>query len=574
MNVISAEDAGAERWDAVVVGTGMGGSTLGYALARAGWRVLFCEQGRCSAPPGGFLEGRYAETFLPGARVPTVSDHETLRRAGRSVMTITDDLEMSQRDFIPFIGAGPGGSSALYGMAMERFFPEDFQPSRNHPADCGADWQEDWPIAYEELEPFYSAAEELYGVRGERDPLRLAPAPMALPAPPPPSAHAEELRRAFSARGLNPYRLPLACRWVPECDNCQGFLCPRNCKQDGATACLKPAVEQWGAALVEECEVLSVSADRREAQGVRCQVKGKIFEIRARNVVVAAGGLGSPALLLRSASEYWPQGLANESGRVGRNLMRHLIDLYAIRTAADPGPSNGRKELAFNDFYIGSTGEKLGGVQSFGRLPPAEVMYSALRADVAAGRSSWLAPFVTLLRGPLSRALDRIATRYVVFAATVEDIPRLENRVSVGDRPGRVMLRYRVSPYDRMRADAMRHRLRDCFKGLSWREIRQSENNQRIAHVCGTCRSGITPSVSVVDANCRSHGVGNLFVVDASVFPSSGGTNPSLTIAALALRVASRLGCAVAHDPAVDAGDALGEGGGGVRAESRARPLT
>ncbi len=540
MNVIRAEDAASEFWDAVVVGTGVGGGTVGYALAKSGWKVLFCEQGRCTPPDDGFLEGAYAETFLPGARVPTAADRATLLRAGRSVMTVTDTLESSSRDFIPFIGGGAGGSSALYGMAMERFFPDDFLPLKEHPPDCGASWREDWPIGYGELEPFYALAERLYGVRGERDPRRPDMARSVLPVPPPESRHAEELRRILEARGLAPYRLPLACDWVPDCDNCQGFLCPRNCKRDSAKACLVPAIQDWGAALIEGCEVVSLVADRRAVKGVRCWISEQLVELRARNVVVAAGGLGSPALLLRSANEHWPDGLANKSGLVGRNMMRHLIDLYAIKTSVNPGSLNGRKELAFSDFYH-VNGMKLGGVQSFGRLPPASVMFSALRTDVVAGSWPWLGALLAAAKLPVTAALERMASRYVFLAATVEDVPQVTNRVTAKERSGHVSVHYRVSPYDRKRVDEMRTRLRHVFAGQTWREIRQSHNNQRIAHVCGTCRLGSEPLSSVVNVDCKGHDLDNLFVVDASVFPSSGGTNPSLTIAALALRMASRL---------------------------------
>ena len=195
-----------QNWDAIVVGTGMGGAPLGLALARAGRRVLFLEKG--SASPD--LVGRYAEDDFPRPEAPQPSHRAILARAGRYPDQIVDRSTPRTQRFVPFIGSGAGGSSALYGMALERFFPSDFAAAAQYQAPPGADLPARWPVAYTELAPYYDAAEQLFRVRGSADPLRadgqrehLLPSPPLTPA-------SEELFGFFAGRGLHPYRLPLA----------------------------------------------------------------------------------------------------------------------------------------------------------------------------------------------------------------------------------------------------------------------------------------------------------------------------------------------------------------------------
>ena len=538
MHTLEPHDAAAERWDALVVGTGMGGATLGHSLARAGWKVLFCEKGR--APRADALKGEYAETFFSPPAHPSAAHGDVLRRAGRWTDVVDDISGGRPRRFIPFIGSGTGGSSALYGMAMERFFPVDFTPGRGHPRIDGANAPDDWPVAYEEMAPFYASAERLYGVRGGADPLR--PDAAALRPAPPYTAGGERLARQFEAQGLHPYRLPTACEYVPGCQSCQGYLCPKDCKNDSARACLTPALAEHGAALIDECEVVRLRASRRAVEAVECRHRGVPLALRARFVFLAAGALATPVLLLRSASPEWPGGLANESGLVGRNLMRHLVDLYAVDVGT---PADSRvKELAFNDLYW-RDGVKLGTVQSFGRFPPLEVVMQALFNDVREGALPWMLPLMRLA-GPLMRPeLTRLIERRVTLATTLEDLPYATNRVapSAGNAGG-IALEYRPGAYELDRTQRFRELMRAALAPLAFRQIPQAQKNERIAHVCGTCRFGEDPHTSVLGPDCRAHGLENLYVVDSSFFPTSGGTNPSLTIAANALRVAMGLAAA------------------------------
>lgn len=535
------------HWDVVVVGTGMGGATLGLALARAGRRVLFLEQGDTGVGAGeGGLRGRYPELEPPRrGGVLGEADRELLHAAGREAGIVIDRSAARERRFVPYVGAGAGGSSALYGMALERFLPADFTP-RLHVRDAAeAAVVEAWPVSFAEMLPWYRVAESLYGVRGTADPLAARfgahdPA-RSLPEPPALTPAMAELAEHLQRGGCHPYRLPMACEFVAGCQSCQGVLCPQPCKNDSARVALAPAVRDHGASLLTGARVLALDADRRRVRSVLTEVRGRQMAFSADLVVLAAGALQTPALLLRSRGEHWPQGLANGSGLVGRHLMRHLIDIHLVRVdpALRAGMDNRRKELAFNDFCV-VEGERLGSVQSFGRLPPVPMITGALGDDLhAAGIPA--AGLLTRLASPFLRPVLRgLVDDTLGLAAITEDLPYADNRVESGPQ-GSLVLHYRLRDEGRRRVGLMRRRLAEVLRGRVRQVLRQDANNQRIAHVCGTCRFGDDPRTSVLDRHNRAHELDNLYVVDASFFPSSGGTNPSLTIAANALRVGAHL---------------------------------
>lgn len=530
------------EWDAIIIGTGMGGAPLGYALARAGQRVLFLEKGKSPQQPGA-LTNRYAESDFPAPAAPGPEHRATLQRAGRYYDTVRTNAGPRTQHFVPFIGSGGGGSSALYGMVLERFFPSDFAPRAQHPGAADAALPEAWPISYAELTPFYAQAEALFRVRGTPDPLRHAGAAdwAGHFMPPPPLTPASgELFDFFAGRALHPYRVPLACEFVPGCGACQGYLCDRQCKNDAGRICLQPALAQHGATLMDECEVLQLEATREAVTGVVCEQRGQRLTLRGKRIFLAAGALETPRLLLQSASPHWPQGLANDSGLVGRNLMRHHIDLYVIKPKTAAGFDNRQKEFGFNDFYQHG-GMKLGSVQSFGRLPPVPVLAASMADDIRQGALPWLAPLFKLAQPFIKPVLRQFVEQRLVLASTLEDLPYADNRVTPASGGDRLAIDYRVRPHDTARIEAMRRLMKDALKPYAYDLVKQADNNQRIAHVCGTCRFGDDPRSSVLDANNRAHGLANLYVVDASFFPSSGGTNPSLTIAANALRVARHL---------------------------------
>lgn len=536
--MVNADHPAKRHWDVIVVGTGVGGATLGYALARAGRKVLFCEQG-ASYLDSTALRGQYGELFFPEPAAPQQRHGEFLLRAGRWCENIRDESSPTARQFIPFLGAGAGGSSALYGMAMERFFPADFTPGKQHALAEESSLPERWPVSYEEMRPYYEAAERLYRVRGTPDPCRGAEAFGYFAEPPAPSSGATELFEFFLHKGLRPYRLPLACEYVSDCLACQGYLCPKSCKNDSARICLLPALSEYGATLLDHCRVLHLEADRHEVTAVVCSWRGERMVLQAAQVVLAAGALQTPAVLLKSRSKLWPQGLANNSDWVGRNLMRHCVDLYTVFTRARQQGQIQYKEIAFNDFYD-TAGGKLGSVQAFGAMPPASVLVEEMIADMSHAGARALLSSAPMKSG-MRWVFGRVAERSTVLATILEDLPYSDNRVLVDQDGGGIALRYRLRGYERQRIQLFRTKMRGTLRPYRYLLLKQAENNKMLAHSCGTCRFGLDARSSVLNKYNRAHDVANLYVTDSSFFPSSGGINPSLTIAANALRVAERM---------------------------------
>lgn len=523
---VGAQQAATTDWDYVVIGSGIGGGTLACALAKAGKQVLLCERGIASQQAS---TGAYAESLLQVS--PSQSREEIYRCGGRAADLIRLQTDHGRSHvFTPFIGAGVGGSSALYGMAMERFFPIDFQPAQCFAVD-GNTLPECWPFSYEALEPYYRQAEQLYRLRGSIDPLKhdatpLPNSPLAL------TKANQQLVDHFRNLGMNPYQIPLGMAPQQKCDYCQGYLCANQCKLHAGNICATQ-----GPRLLANCDVTRLHADRHRIHALEARHQGGLLKISGRCFVLAAGALFSPLLLLNSRNEFWPNGLANESDQVGRNLMRHYTDVWAVRL--DGTSDNRAKQIACNDLYW-RNGSKLGTIQSFGRLPPTDVVLDSLRQDVANSKASIFAPLVGLVSPLLRPAIDKLVQRDTLLASIIEDLPYRDNRIEPGNG-GVPLLSYRISPQDRGRIALMRQHIREILRPLPFQLLKQAENTERIAHVCGTCRAGENPADSVVDANNRAHGLDNLYVVDSSFFPSSGGTNPSLTIAANALRVADQL---------------------------------
>ena len=225
--------------------------------------------------------------------------------------------------------------------------------------------------------------------------------------------------------------------------------------------------------------------------------------------------------------------------------MRHYVDLYAVAPPRRVDGPTSLKEIAFNDLYQ-ADGQKLGTVQSFGVLPPPHIIVAGMEQDLRDGPRPWTASLFRVVRPVMTRVVRQMLAGRVLLASIIEDLPYEDNRATLPDRAGsedgdRIVLEYRIRDYERARIAAMRARLRAILKPLRFTLLKQAENNERLAHACGTCRFGTDPIRSVLDAQNRAHGLANLYVVDGSFFPSSGGTNPALTIAANALRVADHL---------------------------------
>lgn len=528
------------HWDVIVIGTGMGGGTAGYALARAGWRVLFVEKG-LSRPSliSKALEG-FPEAHFPRLQSPGLEHRNLLKEFGREFEPLRDESRSQGTSFFPLIGSGMGGSSALYGAALERFFPKDFTAT-HHFANVGNSSIVDWPIQYSDLEDCYRKAEELYWVHGSPDPMRLPYQSKNLPSIPWTSV-GHELADQFRSKGLHPYRLPVGHKPRNLCQGCQGTLCVENEKADSASVCVMPALSNHGASILDQCEVLRLATEPNRVHSVEVNRLGQRASLHADLFLLAGGALRTPQILLQSRSSSWPTGLGNHSDQVGRNFMRHYMDLHIVLVDLfrQKGPLI-EKELAFNDFYFHDS-EKLGTVQSLGNFPDPRASICEMHAEESARRPSAHRFYFPLMSWGATLGMKVLFSRSVGFASIMEDLPYADNRVMVSDRvQPKLFFHYELHSNERRRIKKFRKLVSGALRPrLSWLHS-QAENNQRLAHACGTCRMGDRAESSVVDSSNKVHGIDNLYIVDASVFPTSSGINPSLTIAALALRAAEKI---------------------------------
>lgn len=551
-NPFEPQDPDQSLWDVIVIGTGMGGSTLGMQLSKLGHKVLFVEKGQflhAHVDGTGSIAKGSDTSRLDGVH-PGEDTAERLRR-GHWPRRIQGDGNFGHLDFYAPMGCGSGGTTTLYAAALERFRPCDFAPRASFPQAPDSTLPERWPISYEELRPYYEQAERLFRVAGSADPLAPDVQP-ALREPPPLSERDQHLFDSFKAKGLNPYRIHVGYEYRPGCTECGGHLCPKACKSDAARICLVPALSHDRASLLTECEVTRLEAGLDGVRAVHCLHRGAALRLRGKVVVLAAGAYMSPLLLLRSASPDWPDGLANRSGLVGRNLMVHVADYIALTPLKRLSAEGPQKTLAFNDFYE-EGGEKIGSFQAVGaQVTPGQIMqfirYVADRdprwwVRLAGSKPIWWRK----LSSPIIRlvALLMYHAFYVKNAAiwgqVVEDLPYHDNRI-VLDEQAANGFRFEYRYTDELKARVMSFR-RKLSKAIAPHRaiVLSGENNLNFGHVCGTCRFGDDPASSVLNRDNRCHDVENLYVVDASFFPSSGGTNPSLTIAANALRVAGTI---------------------------------
>ncbi|WP_353473406.1 GMC family oxidoreductase [Salipiger sp. H15] len=508
------------NWDTIVIGTGIGGGTLGRALAEAGQKVLFVERG-----PAGQRAARngLSEVFVPEARLARGLWPEPLHAT-------VDGVETS---FYAPLGAGPGGSSVFYAATLER--PErhdlDDLPGLPHPAGG-------WPVGFDAMRPWYDRAAGLYRLHGTPDPLSSEPAP-PLRAPPPLTATEAALFAALQAGGLHPYHAHTAIDRTPDCLNCLGTKCPRACKMDGRSAGVEPALATGNAMLLDRAEVTRLLGSGDRVEGIEVRRDGETRVLRARSYVLAAGALNSPRLLLASASEAWPAGAANGSGLVGRNLMFHLNEIFALWPPRGTPDAGATKAVALRDLYrAGET--RMGAVQAMGiRASYGEI---AFYLDRRLSRSA-------LRRVPGRGLLTRLAAATAasllghaqIFVGLLEDLPYPENRVTHDPaQPQRLSVDYTLHPELLARRRAFRRAISGALKGQRRLLLGQGPE-LNFGHPSGTLRFGTDPATSVLDADCRAHGLRNLRVADASFMPSSMGVNPSLTIAANALRVAHSL---------------------------------
>jgi choline dehydrogenase-like flavoprotein len=496
-----------DHYDVIIIGTGAGGGTLAHRLAPSGKRILLLER-------GGYLP-REPENW---------DSHEVFNKD--RYLSGEEWIDKDGNPFKPHQQYFVGGNTKFYGAILFRLRERDFDEVQHYGGVSPA-----WPLAYADFEPYYTEAERLYLVHGERGEDPTEP-PASGPYPYPAVSHEpriEQLHEDFLATGHRPFHLPVgvdlnesdpeAGRCV-RCDRFDGFPCLTDGKADAHVLCVRPALRHDNVTLLTHAKVERLEADGASVSRVVVDRRGERLDFGADVVVVSCGAVNSAALLLRSE-------LANSSGQVGRNYMAH-INSGVIAVSQTPNETKFQKTLGVNDYYWGAEDSELplGHVQMLGKSDR-----NILRAG-----APWFAP---------NLALDYLARHAIDFWLTSEDLPHPDNRVTV-DRDGRIHLAkaYHNEEAHRRLLAKLKSLLGHlgCHQGIPSRTIL----DQRIplagvAHQCGTARFGTDPKESVLDINCKAHDLDNLYVVDTSFFPSSSAVNPALTAMANALRVGEHL---------------------------------
>jgi choline dehydrogenase-like flavoprotein len=513
------------HFDVIIIGTGAGGGTLAHKLAPTGKRILLLER-------GGYVL-REKDNWNPRA-VNLEGKYQT-----KEIWQDKDGKELH-----PHTNYYVGGNTKFYGAALFRLRKEDFGEIQHHGGISPS-----WPIGYADLEPYYTEAEHLYHVHGNRgeDP---AEPPARAPYPHPAVKHEpriQQLSDDFARLGLRPFHTPLgvmlneknphASRCI-RCETCDGFPCLVGAKSDAQVCAVDPALEHTNVTLQINAYVdrLETSPSGREISKVIIKNNGTREEVSADIVVSSCGAINSAALLLRSANDKHPNGLSNTSDVVGRHYMGHVNSvLMALSKCVNP--TIFQKSLSVNDFYFGSEDwtYPMGHISFVGKLDG-----ETLKGGAPALTPGW--------------TLDLMARHSLDFWLTSEDLPDPNNRVML-NASGGIVLSYQpnneeghkrlIAKLKKLMQQQTKCKVHghECHEGLFARNLYAGQRIPLagVAHQVGTVRFGDDPRTSALDANCKTHDVDNLYVVDGSFFCSSGAVNPALTIMANALRVGDHL---------------------------------
>lgn len=497
------------HFDIVIVGSGMGGGTLAYALRDSGASVLLLER-------GDYLP-QEPQNWQPAA----IFDENRYKP-----QELWQDVNGGQT-FKPGVHYFVGGNTKVFGAAFPRLRREDFEALEHEGGTSPA-----WPIRYEELEPYYGLAETLYRVHGQtgEDPTE-PPRSTQFPFPAVPHEPAiEALYQRLKAQGLHPFSYPMGIdlreggRCI-RCQTCDGFPCKVLAKSDADVCAVRPALESGTVTLWTNSRVrrlLTASPEQgHKIDGIEVERNGERQVVYADRYVLSCGAVNSAVLLLNSANSEHPKGLANSSGMVGRNYMQHNNTALMAVNPLRRNRTIFQKTMAVNDFYFGddSFPYPMGNLQLLGKL----------QAGMLVAAQPLLPKAV----------LQAIANRSVDWWVMSEDLPSAENRITVGSQ-GEVQVHWtpnnRVA-HERLISAARRMMRRAGYPLLFVERMGVATNS----HQCGTLRFGHDPQTSVLDPYCKTHDHDNLYVVDSSFFPSSSAMNPALTIAAQAFRVAEHL---------------------------------
>lgn len=505
------------HYDVIIIGTGSGGGTIAHKLAPTGKRILILER-------GGFIP-KEKENWDP-SEVVTKGRYRPKEKW----------FDKDDKPFSPFIHYNVGGNSKMYGAALFRFRESDFDEVQHYGGISPA-----WPFGYDTMEPYYTMAEQMYHVHGKRgiDPSE----PWTIsPFPHPPLAYEPvilDLNKKMQQVGLHPFPLPMGVKLPQDftnneppviLSNFDGFPDLTDSKADSHTVALRPALENKNVTMLTHAYVDKLMTDPsgKRVTGVVTEINGEHQIFSADIVIVACGAINSAALLLRSANDKHPNGLANSSGQVGRNLMLHHNGCLVAFTKKK-NDSVFQKSLGIADYYFGAEDSTLplGEIQLMGRNDPDTIM--------------WLAE--KLFPG---KSYKELAEMTIDFWCTAEDLPSPDNRVTLKS-DGSIKVSYTRTNYEAY--EKLKAKLKEIFvklgeidpdyKDTVWNGYDLDVSG--VSHQNGTLRFGTDPKTSVLNVNCKAHDLENLYAVDASFFPSCGAFNPALTIAANALRVGDHL---------------------------------
>jgi choline dehydrogenase-like flavoprotein len=505
----------------IVIGSGAGGGTLVRHLAPSGKRILLLERGDwLTREPQNWLA---QDVFVDNRYVSPDTWYDA-----------------RGKPFQPQVHYFVGGSTKLYGAALYRLREEDFGELHHHDGVSPA-----WPIGYGEMEPYYTQAEHLYRVHGTRGEDPTEPAASA-PYPFPAVSHEpriQQLSDDLAAAGLHPFHAPcgimldegnMPFSTCVRCANCDGFPCLVHAKSDAEVLGVRPALEHSSVTLLTNTTVQALKTNSAGTAVTEVVVeRGRARQtFSADIVVVSCGAVNSAKLLLTSASDRHPKGLANGSDQVGRNYTFHNSQAV-LALSREENPTVFQKTLGLNDFYFGrdDTDYPLGNIQMVGKSQAP--MFRGEKPTETKLAPQW--------------TLERMARHAIDFWLSTEDLPRPENRVTV-DRNGAVKLSYK--PNNEVPKKQLYAKLKSILGKLDMtsdhliHRFAYAKNEIPVAgcaHQAGTCRFGSDPASSVLNTDCRAHELDNLYVVDTSFFPSIGAVNPALTAMANALRVGDHL---------------------------------
>ncbi|MES2434899.1 MAG: GMC family oxidoreductase [Pseudomonadota bacterium] len=490
--------------DVIIIGSGIGGATLASALAASGLQIVIVEKG---------------ERLLPS---PQARDDVAIFQRGH----FAPKEQWLGSDGTPFVAGNyyvVGGNSKFFGAVMYRYREADFHP-RPHMGGTAPGW----PLTYADLAPWYDKAEALFRVRGTagEDPTEPPHAsPYSYP-PVPDEPVMRKVRTRLQTAGAHPSSLPLAIdidAWLAEGQTgWDAFPNTGKGKIDAESGPLTDALKHPNVTLMTGAEVLRLETDANGGQITAAVIRhqGRETRLTARAFAVAAGAIQTAALLLRSANAAHPSGLANGSDQVGRNFMNHNSSAMLCFDPRLRNTSVYQKTLSLNDFYNSDpdTGLPLGNVQGLGRITAP-----ILKANLP------------LLPMPLARLLARYAFGWFLQS---EDLPNPDSRVMVQN--GQIVMHWQRS--NMASHLALIARTKAVMKRAGFPVVlTHTFGRKTTSHQCGTARLGVDPSRSVVNLECQSHQIANLWITDASVLPTSAAVNPALTVAALALKAAPKL---------------------------------